>query len=59
MNNKVNKKIISLEEQYKQDCERRINNTIKLLKEFAENEMEGQEKEDFLKDLNEIKKDSN
>ena len=57
MNDKIKKK--SLEEQYKEDCERRINNTVKILEEFAEKEMHGLEKENFLKNLKVTKKDSN
>ena len=57
MNDKIKKK--SLEEQYKEDCERRINNTVKVLEEFAEKEMHGLEKENFLKNLKVTKKDSN
>ena len=46
-------KILTLEEQYKLDKERRLNNTIKILKEIAEESMSGEEKEQFLKDLGE------
>ena len=46
-------KKLTLEEQYKLDKERRLNNTIKILKEIAEESMSGEEKEQFLKDLGE------
>lgn len=41
----------SLEEQYKKDYERRLDNTVRILEEVAEEAMEGNEKEDFLKNL--------
>ena len=47
----INKKIETLEEQYKKDCERRLNNTVKVLEKVAEENMEGQEKEEFLENL--------
>ena len=46
-------KKLTLEEQYKLDKERRLNNTIKILKEIAEESMSGEEKEQFLKNLGE------
>ena len=47
----LQKKELTLEEQYKLDCDRRLNNTVKILEELAEEVMEGKEKEDFLKNL--------
>ena len=46
-------KKLTLEEQYKLDKERRLNNTIKILKEFAEENMSANEKDEFLKNLGE------
>lgn len=52
MNGKeLQKKELTLEEQYKLDCDRRLSNTVKILEEVAEEVMEGKEKEDFLKNL--------
>ena len=42
------KKNLTLEEQYELDKERRLNNTIEILKQLAEENMEGREKENFL-----------
>ena len=46
-------KKLTLEEQYKLDKERRLNNTVKILKSIAEENMSGKEKEEFLKNLGE------
>lgn len=52
MNEKeLQKKELTLEEQYKLDCDRRLSNTVKILEEVAEEVMKGKEKEDFLKNL--------
>ena len=51
-------KKLTLEEQYKLDKERRLNNTIKILKEFAEESMSGEEKKEFLKNLGEDAEDN-
>ena len=57
MNEKeLNKKKLTLEEQYKLDCERRLNSTVKILEEVAEEFMEAKEKEDFLKNLKGVNK---
>lgn len=38
---------------YEEDKERRLNNTIRLLKEIADEEMSGKEREEFLSALGE------
>lgn len=49
------KKTLTLEQQYELDKERRLNNTIEILKQLAEDNMEGKERQSFLEMLPESK----
>ena len=49
------KKTLTLEQQYELDKERRLNNTIEILKQLAEDNMEGKERQSFLDMLPESK----
>lgn len=51
--NIIENKLKELEKQLEADRKARLEKTVKILKEFAEKEMAGKEKEDFLKNLGE------